>query len=237
MSFIDDVNDSKFQRKSTEFFDFTPGEHKVRVLDGKAHAERTHWIKNYRIKCLGDECPICAEDPNDYPRKAYFVNVLDLTKVKECPSCGKVTKASMGKFPKICLNCEQPLIEVKEKTYNKVVVLTGGKRLFVDQLNALYNEYGDLRNYDLDLLVTGVGRERQIIAKPSKEPPTEFEVDDDLKYDLTSVVITLTADEIVRLKSENIGLSEIYQARNKTEEPAKTDSEKVNKAIKDLFSD
>lgn len=234
MGFIDEKELPRYQKNTVEFFDFTPGEHKIRVLDGKAHAENTHWIKNYRVKCLGEKCPICAKYPEEYPRKAYFVNVLDFTYVKECPSCGKTYKAVLGKFPKICVDCNTIIADVKEKPNNKVTVLSGGKRLFVDQLNVIFEEYGDLRNYDLELLITGVGRERQIVVRPSKEESQKINTESLEKYDLSKITIELTPVEMIRLKEENIMLADIYSARNKSEA---VDNDGVKNTIKSLFSE
>ena len=234
MGFIDENELPKYQKKLVEFFDFTPGEHKIRILDGKAHAENTHWIKNYRVKCLGEKCPICSKYPEEYPRKAYFVNVLDFTPVKECPSCGKSFKSVLGKFPKICVECNTIIADVKEKPNNKVAVLGGGKRLFVDQLNVIFEEYGDLRNYDLELLVTGVGRERQIVVRPSKEESQKINLESLEKYDLSKITIELSPEEMIRLKEENVMLADILSSRSKSETSGE---DSVKNTIRNLFSD
>lgn len=233
MSFVDDF-DSK-RKNNVPYFDFTPGEHKILILDGKAYSDSTHWIKNYKIRCLGENCPVCKLGDEHYPRKTYYVNVFDMTPAKVCPNCNKAVKSTFGRYPKVCPSCETVITDVPEKPINRVVVLNGGKRLFVEQLNTLYNEFGDLREYVVEMLVTGTGRDRQIVVKPSKESKPTMDIPDDLKHDLSKLTLTLTAEEILKLMNENVTLGEILSARNNP--ASKGNEEKVKKSIESLFSE
>lgn len=236
MSFIE-YEGKSVERPKTEFFDFTPGDHTIRVLNEKAHAEKTHWIKNLRIKCLGSECPICKNYPDEYPRAGFFVNVLDLTEVKVCPSCSKHVKAVLGKFPQNCPSCGAHIASITPKVSNKIVVLSGGKRLFVDQLAPIYDTYGDLRKFDLDMLVTGINRERQIVVRKTKVSSNINLPDESQLYNLKDIVIRLTPDEMLRLRNENVLLKDIYMAREdfRPNEAVKESSGDVDSIINSLF--
>lgn len=232
MSFVDEPVNARERRSA--FFDFTPGDHLIRVLEPKARSELIHWYKNAKIKCLGDGCPICALGDKHRPTKSYSVNVLDLTDVKICKSCHAEIKPTLNKYPKVCPKCESSLEGVTPVPNNKVVILSGGTRLFVEQLNSIYNEYGDLRDYNLDLLVSGTGRDRQIMVRPSKDK-TEVKIDSLELHDLSRVSVELTKEEMERFINSDIRISDIYQARNESSS-TKDNTEKINKLVNELFS-
>jgi len=247
MSFTDDANERTSKFKRVELFDFTPGEHVIRILDEKAFAVLVHWMNNASFQCLGTNCPVCAKNADlqekhgrdsreivNYPKKSYLTNVFDMTQVKVCPECSFEIKPNMIKFPPTCSNCDALINKVEPVTLNKIKVFRGGARVFRQQLDEIYNEYGDLRGYNLQVLVSGSGRDRQVLIKPLiKEnepltiPPEDF-------FDLSTVTLKLTSEEIVEFTEKNVSIKSIFEKRR-----ANTDkvSESLEDKISTLFSE
>src|SRR3990172_10248604 len=165
-------NDSKFKR--TEFMSLTSGAHTIRILNEQAKTKPTHFFKvnNTTVLCLGDECPVCANNkklimqfPENFREQTgynkityrFFVNVLDKTPAKTCGKCNKEYKDLRQT---IC-TCGEVLPEAMP--LNKVKVLSKGLTLRndLDSVdNAILDNTGTpigLINYDIVLMVTGAG--------------------------------------------------------------------------------
>ena len=111
----------------------------------------------------------------------YYANVLDRTLVKVHPDAVEGTENrhnSAGEFPVLCEETGLPLADVPVTSSNTVRVLSSGKTLFED-LEAInlatcgteLDEQGmpsplGIENYDVALIVSGEGRERNVSPVP-----------------------------------------------------------------------
>ena len=231
MPFADTTTQVKFQNKKTVFLPLTGGNYTIRILDSEAVCYNVHYINKATVECLGEGCPICAnnqrlilENPKDFrdipgysPRsRRYLVNVLDKTPVKKCPKCG-TDNYDLSPAGTTCARCQELLVSVLPAVSNTVKVLAKGVQVF-DQLNSIdmsiLNESGEpvgLTNYDLVLRVTGSGNKRIVTPIPmsgNTEP-----VDPTLeKYDLSKITIKLTPEEMLDLQ-RGVSLRDLFAAR------------------------
>lgn len=236
------TNTSTFQKIS--FLDLQAGQHTIRLLENKSTKIYTHFLAGRTtVACLGEACPICAnnkrllvENPDNFrdikgwsPRtERFYVNVLDKTSVKTCPSCQKEIKMFNGQFPPTCA-CGAFIHTVAEHPSNKVKVWNFGNTVG-DQLNAFAKSILDankepvpLTNYDLNLIVTGAGKEKKTNLIPMVHLNEKVEVPADAFYDLSKAVIHLEAEELLQLQ-RGVSLKDIFTARKATKVEEKVES-------------
>lgn len=196
--------DDTKKRTSTAYVKFTPEYRNVlRVLDTNAVLKWTHWIAQANGgKGLGVTCPntsaqlkVCPVElsipeglPKDDPqviekraKRRYMVNVLDRTPYTVCDACNEPTPAVVKGSTKVCINCSA---DVKKNTFaplNKVKILEGGPRLFLETLNpieqnGLIDWDKEITDYDIVFTTQGTGRDRKIAAMPQQ--PSELSEED-----------------------------------------------------------
>jgi hypothetical protein len=243
--------------KRTEFMQLQAGGHRIRILEPKAKKVLTHYINKYTVLCLGDECPICAnnkkiimqfpdtwKDQNGYYRatKRYLVNVFDKTYAKVCTACGKEYKNTST----VVCTCGEGLSDAH--ALNKVKVLAKGVSLF-EQLvaidNAILDDSGEkvgITNYDINIVVSGSGRDVSYTPIPdtSKREPVEFKAED--LFDLDKASIKLNPEELLDL-SRGVTLKDIFAARKSQEVEVQVNEQvseetlaNVNQQVANLFN-
>jgi len=240
MSFFDTTRPERQSNyRKTEHIDLSPGQTIIRILDTpeEAYKYSTHYVKRLYVKCLGEDCPICAsnmriyaENPDNYRDVAgwtpkadrYAVNVFDKTPVKICPNCSKEVKKNGTSYPPICVGCNQPIVEVVEAPLNKIKVLAKGVTV-ADLLNGIHESVLDaggdklgINNFDLVLYVTGTGKNQTISPIPLTDKTAPVDVGAQEKFDLTKIAIELTPEEIIDLQ-KGISLKDIFASRRTQE--------------------
>lgn len=230
-STIDDTLENKKTSKfrKTEFLNLTPGEHKIRILDPMEVKKYTHYIGFAYVECLGETCPICAnnkrilyEHPQDYrdvkgwnPRRArFYINVLDKTPTRVCPKCGTEKQDATL----MCPACGTQLAD--PTPLNKVKVLSSGKELMEDlkiQSKAVRNEQDeriDIRMYDWILDVRGAGRDKKVNAVHKWYPGKEAleNLGEQQTFDLDNVTVKLEPDEMLEVFN-GTSLKDIFAVR------------------------
>jgi len=258
---VDKTEARNFER--TRFLNMDLGQHLFRVL-GTPLKLYSHFIrgKSLTIKCLDEDCPICqanarikTERPTDYfTNSAYFgrserhyVNVLDRTPVKICPSCQTENKQDLSrKFPPTCTECDTFLTNVQATVSDKVKVLNLSKTL-ADSINGYSQSVCDaegnplgVHNFDLMLMVTKTGDKKNPVVYPVPENNDKVEVPEENYYDLEKAIITLTAEEITNVL-RGVSIKDIYVARRSTPEAAlegavQASNEEVKEKINKLFA-
>lgn len=208
----------EFSGKKKEFLKLTAGNHIIRLLPENEgfYITYTHWIHRANIECLGDECPICrnnkriiAETGDNYRnekeysrrRQVFYVNVLDKTLAKVCPSCGEIHKPLMGNFPSVCSSCNAMLVNVEPKPLNKVVILNRGVELY-DQLKTINSSVLDgdsgervgIDNFDVMIMVPQ--KTKRPSASPLPHQNEKVEVPDSELFSLEDAPLHLEAGEI-----------------------------------------
>lgn len=244
-------NKSTFRK--TEYIDLPEGQHIIRVLESSATKVYVHYMGFAYVKCLGDECPICQnnkkilfESPEDYrdqkgwkPRTSrFYVNVLDKTKAKICPTCGAEYKNL-----NLATCSKDNTILPEAAPLNKVKVLAKGSGLF-EELEIMSNttrneqdEVVDIRTYDFLLNVSGRGKDTKTTPVPryipGREDMTVLEGENQL-FDLSKTTPTLTADEMLDVFN-GASLKDIFAVRRATKEAEKVAQEPVGDSV--LMSD
>lgn len=126
-------------------------------------------------------CPVelaVAGLPKDDPdrkaanaRRRYVVNVLDRTPYTTCSTCDTFTPGTK------CSSCGAALKNHDFKPLNKIKILEGGPRLFLDSLEAIdkmqredLNDI-DITEYDITFTTSGKGRDKKISALPRDPSP------------------------------------------------------------------
>lgn len=223
---------SEFVGRKKEFLKLTAGNHTIRLLPGDEgfYITFTHWIHNANLECLGDECPICLnnkrivaekgdgyKDDKSYSRRrqVFYVNVLDRTLSKTCPSCGQVHKPIMGTYSSVCTNCNSVLVNEEPKPLNQVVILNRGTELY-DQLktinSSVLDEAGErvgIDNFDIMIMVPAKTKRPSASAMPHKNDP--IEVTEEL-YKLSEAPLHLESGEIKSFLS-GASLKDIFSTR------------------------
>lgn len=186
--------DDTKKRTSTAYVKFTP-EYRIvlRILDDRAKLAWKHWVKEANggrglmATCPNTTaqtrvCPIDKQleglDKTDEvvkerrAKKRYMVNVLDRTPYTVCEACNEQTPGIPKGNTKICQNCGA---DVKKSTFaplNKIKILEGGPRLFLETLNPIEQMQAEdhpdsaITDYDITFQTQGEGRERKISAVP-----------------------------------------------------------------------
>jgi len=245
MAFVNEkereVTESKFRK--TNWISLPSGTtSSIRILDEIATDAYYHYIGRYSVKCLGNDCPICASNREIYmaepktfrdntsyiPRRTrYFANVFDKTLAKKCESCGTDVK---DVTLVICPKCQTSIATVAPQPINEVRVLSKGPQLFEDQLSVLDasvlgmdGELLGINNFDINLVIRGTGKDTVTTAIPNvaSTAPVVLKEDDEL-YDLSEALITLQPSEMLELVS-GVSLRDIFVARGAEEsKPEKT---------------
>ena len=175
--------------------------------------------------------------------KRFFVNVLDKTLAKVCTACNKEYK----NISTIVCTCGEALPDAQP--LNKVKVLAKGVSLF-EQLvaidNAILDDSGEkigLTNYDINIVVSGVGRDISYTPIPdtSKREPVEAKYADEL-FDLDKATIKLTPEEMLDL-ARGVTLKDIFAARKAQEVEVQVGEQvseetlaNVNQQVANLFA-
>ena len=229
-----DTETKKTEYNKPVFLDLKPGLHTIRILENNIEPVNVHgFIKGkYTVKCLGDACPICAdnhriymENPDSYrdisgysPKsKRYIFNVLDRTPVKICTNCGAENPKVTSSFPTSCFSCSTIIVNEKPKPAMKVKLLSCGVKLAtaINSIDKTVNtddgEPIGFTNYDIKLSVEGTGKTRNIIPIPTDNRDS-VEVPVDAMQDVAKGVMVLSADEIVELL-KGVQLKDILKAR------------------------
>lgn len=245
-----EYNYGKPEFKKNEYIKLAQGANIIRILQPKAKKEVVHWVNRGYVKCLEEQCPICANNRNlirDYPetfRKErlyspaiarYYVNVLDRTPAKVCGACGteykdlSVTKCECG-----------ALLPVDAKPLNRVRILAKGTSLFVEQLNviqgAVLSPTGDpigITNFNINLFVKGTGRETRITAIADATQNDVVETNPDDLFDVETLVLVLTPEEMLEVQ-RGVSYKDIFANRRSAENSEGV--EEINESIGDLFS-
>jgi len=246
------TEDEKRKFKKTEFFSFDFGMHQVRILTPHAKLHHMHFLfQKYPIKCLGkEECPICETNQRlivEYPdafrkqsnyvqrQRRHYLNVLDRTVAKVCPSCGSEIKGDItGNFSGMC-QCGSVVQGVKEAPLNKVKVMSVSEKAMVEMVtyeNTLKDSEGEpigWTNYDFAFLVTKANNKKNISPQPlasENDDVSSLYNEDDL-YDLEEALMILYPNEIKALLS-GVSLSDIFKARSGSLTEVEVDTSTVN---------
>lgn len=243
--------------KRTEFMALPQGAHTIRILQSQAKTKPTHFFMNSKatVLCLGDECPICANNrklimqfPDNFRDQAgynkinyrFFVNVLDKTPAKVCTKCGKEYKDTRQT---VC-TCGE-ILPAEVKPLNKVKVLSKGLTLRddLDKIDkAIQTPNGEpigLMNYDVMLMVSGTGRDTKITPVPRTDVTEAIPEGVEL-FDLEKAVLKFEPDEMLDVQ-RGTALKDIFAARKAKEEISfepivnQEEIDKVNKAVDQLF--
>ena len=160
----------------------------LRMLNDQARLVWKHWIGEANAgKGMMANCPNVSSQVRPCPiekeiaglpntdtkyqerraKKRYIVNVLDRTPYTVCNHCNE----DVPKSPK-CTNCGADISKQEFAPLNKVKLLEGGPRLFVEQLAAIEKlqteDYpkADITDYDIVFTTNGSGRDRKIACIP-----------------------------------------------------------------------
>jgi hypothetical protein len=184
------AKDETANRESKDYVKFTP-DYRVtlRILDENAKVVYKHFVQEANngrgnsVVCpnIASDIRVCpielskADLPKDdperkatYARRRYITNVLDRTPYTTCKACNAFTPGTN------CVACKASLKGHDFQPLNKVKILEGGPRLFVEQLNSIdkmqKEDLGkDITEYDITFTTTGSGRDKKIAALP-REP-------------------------------------------------------------------
>jgi hypothetical protein len=262
MPFNVDIKEFGGDFKKTKYFVWTPGEHTIRILDEDVPHHLCYWFGSGHVKALGADDPqatqnkrIRMENPDNFKKVKgyrqlavrYFMNVLDRTVVKICPECQREVKAVSGEFPNVCPVCsEGKLAAIEAAPLNEVRMLQGGKTLFeqfVEKQNTTRDEEGNeigVQNFDINLVVVGVGNKRQTIAMVG-DGRDEVSVPPESLYDTNKMIPEVTTEEMEKLVA-GVSLRDLLAGRRQTTEttstvvpPAPEVEETADEAVDDLF--
>ena len=246
----------------TKYFVWTPGEHVVRILDEDVPSHLCYWFGSGHVKALGADDPqatmnkkIRLENPDNFRKVKgyrqlavrYFMNVLDRTVVKICPECTREVKSVSGEFPPLCPVCQKgQLASIEAAPLNEVRMLQGGKTLFeqfVEKQLTTKDEEGNeigVQNFDLNLIVVGVGNKRQTIAMVG-DGRDEVSVPPEKLYDPYKMIPEVSVEEMEKLVA-GVALRDLLAGRRSdtTTEVSTIPDAKVEEtaedAVDDLFS-
>lgn len=216
-------------KKKTKFVDLTSTA-TIRILTKERLTINTHFINKSTVKCLGENCPVCANNrnlivqfPDSFREEAHYspkrevkmVNVLDRTPVRVCTADGTENRNSMS-----CAKCGA-ILSGDPTPSNTVKVLSRGVTLF-DSLDAINNAIMDdkgekvgITNYDVTLAVSGTGKNRITTPIAGQISPLAVDIAEDQLFDLETVTIELTPPEMIDLQ-RGVSLKDIFAARKAT---------------------
>jgi len=243
--------------KSPKFLRVTEGEMVIRILGPSIYDVKTHWVAGVTVKCLGEDCPICAnndkirlEHPEDFRdiagyipwRNSFYTNVYDKSPVKVCENCDSEVQQVRGIFPSACWKCDTIVTSIEAQPSNTVKILNRGVQLR-DQLELVNNSVvGDdgepvgLETFDIRLRV-GSNKEPIPIEMPESNEPIELE--EDALYELERVPLRLDVEELKDLL-RGVKVKDILIARGISNEEEvikekETDVQKASKKVRSIF--
>lgn len=264
MSFFESQTKERTEFRKPAYMELTSGSHTIRILQTNAKGYFQHWLGG-PVECLGDDCPQCAlnkkllvDNNNDFNaakkvtgfnwrQERAAVNVLDRTPVKICPQCSKEVKAIDDVFSAACPSCGHFIQKVPAKPLNVVKIFSRAASVFqkLDLFDkSTLDEDGEkigLTNFDIELLVSG---NTTIPRKTSNMD--EVMVKEEALYDLDSVVMSLTPEEMAQ-RMRGVSFKDIFAARRaedvsevehtSTDEVEEKDVKAVESLIDSLFAD
>jgi len=183
-----DYSDTR-KRTSSSYVKFSPDYRVIlRMLNPQAKLVWKHWLseanagRGMMANCPNTSsqirpCPIekslvgLAKDNTQLlerrAKKRYIVNVLDRTPYTICNACNDDTPKAQ-----VCQTCGATLKNHDFGPLNRVKLLEGGPRLFVENLMAVEKMQkedfpeAEITDYDITFTTTGIGRERRIAPIP-----------------------------------------------------------------------
>lgn len=234
--------------KRIEYMNLSSGGHRIRILDKNAKDVYTHYLNKATILCLGEDCPICANnkklimqfkdtfrEQSGYNKstRRYFVNVFDKTPAKVCTKCEKEYK---NINTQVC-SCGELLPEAKP--LNKVKVLSKGVSLF-EQLEAINNAILDdngepigIENYDMNIIVNGSGRDVIYTPIPDTTKREPVEIKEDALFDLDKAVIVLTPEEMLDVQ-RGVSLKDIFASKKSKQIEAEVSVQVPEEVLQDV---
>ena len=199
--------------KLTDYINLADGEKITVQLLSPVESKFIHWMptdgKRMPVKCLGlDNCPVCSsnreleggKEDSEYiaTQARYLTNVLDLTPMKECPSCGTLNGTNMT----TCANdeCKTILVDVEPAPIKQVRYLEGSWTMFkqIEAMEDLLGEY-KINQVPLSIKRTGSGGKTIYVVVPLTQEAGKYNPDeykDDL-FNLSEVGIILDYNEMV----------------------------------------
>lgn len=228
------------KRTGADYVKFTPDHRTVlRILSNEAALVWKHFIPEANAgKGMGAVCPNVTAQTRVCPielslvgldktdakviekraKKRYIVNVLDRTPYTICDSCNTKTPG------KRCTNCGADLKKSTFAPLNKVKVLEGGPRLFLEGLNPMeqlaQEDWGvPITGYDITFQTQGSGRDRKISVMPQQ--PTELtdadfldsETGEPQKLNDLQAMVEPTSVEEIELMLQGATMDDLNQVR------------------------
>jgi hypothetical protein len=170
-------NKSSDSKSEIKYLSLKEGTTQIRILDDEPFSRYTHWLpkanegKGTTVNCIGrDTCPVCSEIAKDRAAKAT------------------------ARFNSRKLHA----MNVINRETGEVNILDKGNSLF-EQLVGLYEEIGDLRNYDIKIRVSGTGKDTSYVVIPMAQKPLTADEKTLTKYDFSDMYKNLTPDQITTL--------------------------------------
>lgn len=242
------------------FLYFEPGQHTIRIL-GNPKKFYMHFLNNAKIsvKCLGEDCPICANNKKliaEYPKTfrdvqgyatksiRHYFNCLDRTEVKTCPECGEEVKREMsGKFPAVCKNGHL-VVDVLVAPSGKIKVASISETNALEINSHVRSILGDdgselgINAFDFLFMVTKTGGKKSTSPLPMKDRNDVVEVSEDQLYNLDEAPLTLSPQEILSIL-QGVSLRDIFLARgnNAVVEKAESVNSDIKKQMEKLFEE
>lgn len=212
----------------------------LRILDKESRMVWKHYIqqansgKGTSVVCPNitaqtNACPIeqsvmhlpkdNQERKNAWARRRFIANVLDRTPYTTCQTCNTATPGNK------CVNCGASLKNHDFAPLNKVKILEGGPKLFVDNLAAIdkmqREDLGkEITEYDITFTANGTGRDKRVSALPRDAAPLEEDAllnketgEPQKLYDL-DLLVEPTPIEEIKLNLQGVPFSEILAIRN-----------------------
>ena len=248
---FDTFDEKKTEYAKTQFLEMDFGAHIIRLLS-KPHRVFVHFFKGRgSVACLGSECPVCKVNkmlkeqyPENYKSQPnynsssprHYVNVLDRTPVKICPSCQTENKRDIiNQYPNVCKSCGELIVEAKEQLSDKVKVANFSETIASEMMmmrSTELTESGEplgLGNFDIAIRVSKSGGKKNITVIPTTNRD-EVSVPEDALYDLTNIVIKLSAEELATFM-KGVSLKDIFAARRSNSTTKAVEHEDVEQEV------
>lgn len=263
-NYIEEKEIKEFKEfKKPLYLKLVPGvPYRLRILNPKPFKTYKHYVAFQRasVLCLGDNCPICdrnkklADENKGVPyaqikgiiprQERYVTNVLNRTLVKRTSS-GSVVYANLeDEFPAIDSQSGEIIANIEPTPLNTVEVLEKGYEFFME-LNILHKSFRNAENklpgltgFDLRVYFAGGKNKPSVMPLPIFD---EVKVPEDQMFELSTLGILLTPDEITKLLG-GISLRDIFAIRRQSDEKAVQVEQEValtdvSNDVKKLFDD
>jgi len=218
-----------------------PGVYRIRILE-PLKLLNTHYIRSQKISvlCLGDSCPICANnmklmaaDPQNYWKLPnyysinyrYVCNILDRTRVRICPGCGTSNYYFLlQKTGNKCTNCGMSLASTELAPLNEIRIASFSET-FRNQLKTAALSVMDaegsiipVNKYDINVTVTvSSNGKKTITPAPALDGIGDVEVDTSQFIEHTKAALNFSADELMRIL-EGESFRDVLSSRNAKKE-------------------